>query len=76
MRGVAAVAFAHGSAAESSTLIPRYHKILILCIKSMVLFFVQGSTLQTKLQLVPVALALCLSVGTLKSKLRFEPTLL
>ena len=37
------VGFAHDSAAESSTLIPRYHKILILCISSMVLFFVQGS---------------------------------
>ena len=36
------VALARGSAAESSTLIPRYHKILILCISSMVLFFVQG----------------------------------
>ena len=33
------VAIARGSAAESSTLIPRYHKILILCISSMVLFF-------------------------------------
>ena len=33
------VAFARGSAAESSALIPRYHKILILCISSMVLFF-------------------------------------
>ena len=38
------VAFARGSAAESSALIPRYHKILILCINRMVLFFVQGST--------------------------------
>ena len=37
------VAFARGSAAESNTLIPRYHKILILCTRSMVLFFVQGS---------------------------------
>ena len=38
------VGFAHDSAAESSTLIPRYQKILILCISSMVLFFfVQGS---------------------------------
>ena len=36
------VAFARGSAAESSTLIPRYHKILILCISSMVLFFCPG----------------------------------
>ena len=33
------VGFAHDSAAESSTLIPRYHKVLILCISSMVLFF-------------------------------------
>ena len=33
------VAFARGSAAESSTVGPRYHKILILCISSMVLFF-------------------------------------
>ena len=32
------VAFARGSAAESSTLIPRYHEIMILCISSMVLF--------------------------------------
>ena len=32
------VAFARGSAAESSSMIPRYHKILILCINSMVLF--------------------------------------
>ena len=40
------VAFARGFAAESSALIPRYHKILILCISSMVLFFVQGSTQQ------------------------------
>ena len=46
MRGAAAVAHAHiascvrslSSAAESSTLIPRYHKILMLCISSMVLF--------------------------------------
>ena len=39
------VAFARGSAAESSSMIPRYHKILILCINSMVLFFfVRGST--------------------------------
>ena len=37
------VAFARGFAAESSSLIPRYHKILILCINRMVLFFVQGS---------------------------------
>ena len=38
------VGFAHDSAAESSTLIPRYHKILILCISRLVLFFfVQGS---------------------------------
>ena len=33
------VAFTRGSAAESSSMIPRYHKILILCIKGMVLFF-------------------------------------
>ena len=33
------VAFARCSAAESSTVIPRYHKILILCISSMVLLF-------------------------------------
>ena len=32
------VPFARGSAAESSTLIPRYHKILILYINSMVLY--------------------------------------
>ena len=32
------VTFARGSAAESSTLIPRYHKSLILCISSVVLF--------------------------------------
>ena len=32
------VAFARGFAAESSTLIPQYHKILILCINRMVLF--------------------------------------
>ena len=32
------VGFAHDSAAESSTLIPQYHQILILCISSMVLF--------------------------------------
>ena len=39
------VAFARGPAAESSTLIPRYHKILILCICRMgfFFFFVQGS---------------------------------
>ena len=36
------VGFAHDSAAESSTLIPRYHKTLILCISSMVLFFCPG----------------------------------
>ena len=45
------VAFARGFAAESSTLIPRYHKILILCISSMVLFFVQGITFGEKLKL-------------------------
>ena len=33
------VAFACGSATESSTVIPQYHKILILCISSMVFFF-------------------------------------
>ena len=33
------VAFARGSAAESSPLIHRYHNILILCISCMVLFF-------------------------------------
>ena len=32
------VAFARGFAAKSNTLIPRYHNILILCIRSMVLF--------------------------------------
>ena len=37
------VAFARCSAAEWSTLMPQYHKILTLCISSMVLFFVQGS---------------------------------
>ena len=38
------VAFAHGSAAESSAVIPRYQRILILFNSSMVLFFfVQGS---------------------------------
>ena len=40
------VAFASGSAAESSSMIPRYHKILILCINSLhgsfFFFFVQG----------------------------------
>ena len=42
------VAFARGFAAVSSALIPRYHKILILCINRMVLFFVQGSTTLAK----------------------------
>ena len=36
-------AFARGSAAESSSMIPRYHKILILCINS---FFIQSSSLE------------------------------
>ena len=35
MREAAADTFTRGSAAQSSTVIPRYHKILILCISSM-----------------------------------------
>ena len=45
------VAFARGSAAESSSMIPRYHNTLILCIKSMVLFFVQGSSKRKKFEI-------------------------